>query len=104
MDTFEDYGTCCVCESEMEICFIIQLDYKVESESGWGCVKCGLSPQGAIALVCSDCVDKFGEGIEDQIKHLMDGKKGRLPVPPVEKRIPHGHDLSLHPKYTEEES
>ena len=32
MATFDEYGTCCVCESEMETCGIIQLDYKVESE------------------------------------------------------------------------
>ena len=35
MATFDEYGTCCVCESEMETCGIIQLGYKVESESGW---------------------------------------------------------------------
>lgn len=101
MATFDEYGTCCVCESEMETCGIIQLGYKVESESGWGCYQCGLPMEGAIAIVCGDCVDKHAETIEDQIKYLMDGKKGRFPVPPVEKRVTHEHDLSLHPEYKE---
>lgn len=76
MATFEEYGTCCVCESEMETCGIIQLGYKVESESGWGCFQCDLPMEGAIAIVCGDCVDKYGENVEDQIKYLMDGKNG----------------------------
>lgn len=94
-----EFGTCCACESEMEICGIVQLDYKVESESGWGCVQCGLSTEGAMAIVCGDCYDKYGEDIEDQIKYLMNGKKGRISVPPVENRVTHEHNLSLHPEY-----
>lgn len=85
----------------MEECGLIQLDYKVESESGWGCVQCGLPMQGAIAIVCVDCYDKCGGNIEDQIKYLMNGIKGRIPVPPVENRIPHEHNLALHPEFHE---
>lgn len=94
-----EFGTCCVCEmGDMEDCGLVQLGYKMESESGWGCLQCGLPMEGAIAVVCSDCYDKYGEKIEDQIKYLIDGKKGRIPVPPVENRVPHEHDLSLHPE------
>lgn len=101
MDTFDEYGTCCVCESEMQTCGIIQLGYKIKSESGWGCLQCGLAMEGAIAIVCGACIDKYEGNVEDQIKYLMNGKKGRLPVPPAEERIPHEHDLSFHPEYTE---
>lgn len=94
-----EFGTCCVCECEMEECGIVQLDYKVESESGWGCVQCDLAMQGAIAIVCDACFIAYGDEIEDQIKYLMNGKKGRIPVPPVANRVLHEHDLSLHPEY-----
>lgn len=98
-----EFGTCCVCDGELEDCGLVQLGYKVESESGWGCLQCGLAMEGAIAIVCADCYDKYGVHIEDHIKVLMDGKTGRIPVPPVATRIPHKHDLSLHTEYEGEE-
>lgn len=97
-----EFGTCCVCEGGLEDCGLVQLGYKVESESGWGCLQCGLAMEGAMAIVCKGCYDKFGVQIEDQIKYVMDGKTGRIPVPPVENRIPHKHDLSLHPDCEED--
>ena len=94
-----ELGTCCVCEGEMEICNILQLGYKVESETGWGCLQCGLAMEGAVALVCDTCFIAYGNEIEDQIKYLVSDKE-RIPVPPVENRVTHKHDLSLHPEYT----
>ncbi len=67
MATLDEYGTCYVCESEMESSWTIQLGYKVESESGWGCVKCDLPMQAAAAIVWGGSVDKHGENVEDQI-------------------------------------
>ena len=99
MAAFDEYGTCCVCELPMDTAGIVQLNYKVESESGWGCVQCGLSMVGAMAIVCGDCYNKYGENTEGQIKYLMNGKTGRISVPPVENRVTHEHDLSLHPEY-----
>lgn len=98
MDITEDYGTCCVCESEMDECVLIQLDYKVESESGWGCLVCDLPMEGAMAVVCADCFDEYDDDLEDKIKFLMNGIRGRIPVPPPESRIKHEHNLMYHPK------
>ncbi|MYB02024.1 MAG: hypothetical protein F4118_00340 [Acidimicrobiaceae bacterium] len=96
MDNIDDYGTCCVCESEMDECILIQLDYKIESESGWGCLVCDLPMDGAMAVVCFDCFDD--DDLEDKIKFLMNGRRGRIPVPPPESRIKHEHNLMLHPE------
>ena len=92
-----DYGTCCVCESVIEDPILISLPFKVhvESESKWGCFQCGLPFEGAVAVICDACVDEHGVNIEDKIKFLMNNKE-RIPVPPVEIRIPHEHDYSLH--------
>ena len=97
-----EYGCCCICESTQNVNNLIQLDYKVESESGWGCVRCGLPAEGAIAIVCDACIDKHGksEDLEDKIKLLMNGIK-RIPAPPVSDRVPHEHDLSRHPEFWE---
>ena len=97
-----EYGCCCICESTQNVNNLIQLDYKVESESGWGCMRCGLKAEGAMAIICDDCVEKHGHepDLEAKIKLLMDGTK-RIPVPPVKDRVPHGHDLSRHPEVAE---
>ena len=97
-----EYGCCCICESTLNVNNLIQLDYKVESESGWGCGQCGLEAKGAMAIVCDVCIEKHGHepDLEDRIKLLMSGIK-RIPVPPVADRVPHGHDLSRHPEVSE---
>ena len=95
----EDYGPCCICESKKGVRNIIQLDYKVVSESGWGCVQCELSPEGAVAIVCDSCIEQYGsDNIEDKIIYLMDRMHRRIVVPPAEGRILHKHDLSRHPE------
>lgn len=96
-----EFGTCCVCEVELHECVFISLDYKVEVESevGWGCVQCGLAQGGAVAVICLDCLDKYEDDLEDKLKYLMNSKKGRIPVPPVENRVTHEHDFSLHPEH-----
>ena len=94
----EDYGSCCICESQIDVRNIIQLEYKVVSESGWGCVACGLSAEGAVAIVCDTCIEKYSDKIEESIRFLMDGREWRIPVPSVEWRVFHEHDLSRHPE------
>ena len=97
----DNYGSCCVCGNLQDVNNIFQLSYKVgsESESAWGCFGCGLPIEGAVAVVCDACIEKHGlDNIDGHIKFLMDGREGRIPVPPVEKRVPHEHDLSLHPE------
>ena len=92
--------TCCICESETEVRNIIQLDYKVKSESGWGCFQCGLPAEVTVAIVCDTCIEKYvSNDIEDLIRFLMDGRERRIPVPPIEGRILHEHDMSHHPEF-----
>ena len=99
-----EYGTCCVCEKKIEgVANLIALDYKTNATSGWGCLKCGLPMEGAVAVICDGCFDKVDENGEDKIKFIMNGIEERIPVPPVHDRIPHEHDLSLHPEHRDEE-
>lgn len=92
----EDYGPCCICESETDVRNLIQLDYKVKSESGWGCVQCGLFPEGAVAIICDTCLEKYSDKIEESIRFLMDGRERRIPVISEIDRIPHEHDMRYH--------
>lgn len=96
-DKKNEYGSCCICEtSTLDVRNIIQLDYKVKSESAWGCFKCGLPAEGAVAIVCDACIEKHGDDTEKHIRFLMDSAERRIPVPPEEERVPHEHDLSYH--------
>ena len=97
MNQREDYGACCICESEgADVRNLIQLDYKVKSESGCGCRRCGLAAEGAVAVVCDGCMEP--ELDTHAIRFLMDGRQNRMPVQPVYDRIPHEHNLLLHPE------
>ena len=60
---------------------LIELNYKIESESAWGCFQCGLPIEGAVAIVCDTCIEKYSDNIEDEIKFLMDGREKRISVP-----------------------
>lgn len=95
----EDFelGSCCVCEGCENVRNIVQLDYKVQSESAWGCVVCGLASEGAVAAVCDGCMEKYAQDdIDPHIRFLMDTAKRRIPVAPESERIPHEHDMQYH--------
>ena len=97
MNSPKNYGACCICEAETaDVQNIIMLDYKTRSESVWGCYVCWLPFEGAVACVCDTCIEKY-DNVEAEIKFLMDSHR-RIPVPPVEERVLHQHNLSLHPE------
>ena len=95
-----DLGPCCICESTQAVDNLLQLDFKVESETCWGCIQCGLPMEGAVAAVCDTCMETYAddEDMEEKIKFLMDTADRRIPMPPVEERVAHVHDLSQHPE------
>lgn len=97
---YYDLGPCCICESTKDVDNLLQLDFKVKSESCWGCWQCGLPVEGAVAAVCDACMEKYKDDvdIETKLKFLMDTAERRIPMPPVEERVPHVHDLSKHPE------
>lgn len=98
-----DLGSCCVCEGTHDVDNLLQLDYKVESETAWGCFVCNLPMQGAVAAVCDLCMETYAD-IEPQICFLMDTAERRIPVPPKNERIPHLHDMRAHSSQREAET
>ena len=89
----DDYGLCCICEGKLDIVNIVNLPFKVKSESGWGCVVCDLPMEGAVSLLCSICIEDF---VIEDIKFLTYGKTGRIPLPHEYERVIHEHDMSKH--------
>ena len=56
-------GKCCVCEKEDKTVRNIMMVHRRAPTpgTGWGCVVCGLSPDGAIAVFCDACFDAHEE-------------------------------------------
>lgn len=56
-DTPMDLGPCCACgKSGPSVRNIHMLPWKArEPGKGWGCVVCGLPPDGASAVYCDEC-------------------------------------------------
>lgn len=79
---------------------IVMLPFKSPSPGyGWGCFQCGLPMDGAIAILCDDCIGKYQTGTP--IKYVAVGfpfKNDRVPV--SELKEPFDHDLSKHPEIT----
>jgi hypothetical protein len=57
----EDVGACCACERtapDVYVRNIVMLPQLApEPGTGWGCAVCGLPPDGAITVVCDDCLE-----------------------------------------------
>lgn len=58
-----DLGACCACGKEGEtVRNVMMLEKKAPVPgTGWGCVLCHLPNDGAVAIVCDDCVEHSRE-------------------------------------------
>jgi hypothetical protein len=96
-------GKCCCCEKENEtVRNAITLDKKSPvTPGGWGCFICDLPPQGAVAVVCDDCLEKIMIK-ESKIKFACLGYPGENRRLEIEKLTEDfSHDMSKHPEEAE---
>ncbi len=95
-----DLGTCCACQNpDKHVRNIISLPFRTPYGFGWGCFQCGLPTEGAIAVVCDECLKSNAE-----IREFVKGealKHQRAPM--SELTEPFEHDLSKHPEVNEPE-
>ena len=55
-----ELGPCCMCERRDGVRNMILLDRRgAVPGRGWGCVVCGLPPDGAVAVLCDDCLARY---------------------------------------------
>lgn len=93
-------GKCCACEKEDEtVRNFITLDKKTPvTPGGWGCFVCGLPPEGAIAVLCDDCLDHWTSG-KRELKFACLGYPGaNRRIEFAELTTNFAHDLSKHPE------
>lgn len=95
-------GRCCQCEKESdEVVNIVCVPRRsVEPGNGcWGCVVCGLRPEGAVAVLCDGCLEKLGETGEIMPKFVCLGSpwRNRRMLTESLKQV-FEHDMSKHPE------
>lgn len=55
-------GPCCACGQFQKMNALVVVDKRRPTPGhGWGCVVCGLPMDGAIAVVCDECVEQRAE-------------------------------------------
>lgn len=98
-------GPCCVCERRGGVRNVLQLEFKSPSPGkGWGCLQCGLPADGAIAVVCDQCLGRMASTPNGDDRRLalkfvcagFPGIDGRVPFETVKNGPKHTHDLAKH--------
>ncbi len=55
-----EVGPCCMCETEAGVRNLVMLDRRcVIAGHGWGCFVCGLPSDGATAVLCDGCLERY---------------------------------------------
>jgi hypothetical protein len=89
-----DFGTCCACRQQGETVrnFVTLPKQAPVAGTGWSCVVCNLPDDGALAVLCDQCLETNAE-IQDVIHGMVDGKK-RSPFAALTQDF--DHDPALH--------
>lgn len=101
-DQTTDLGSCCICGVVgATVVNVLTLPQKAPLPGrGWGCVVCMLPSDGAVAVICTPCLETFGEGGQDIVGKLVEACRG---WPGVDGRVPigelggeHRHNETVH--------
>lgn len=91
-----NFGTCCSCGGTDSVRNVMCLNKRSPYGFGWGCMQCGLPAEGAIAVICDECLEA-----EAPIREVIKGEafKGeRFPYEETAGWEEFEHDLSQHPE------
>jgi len=101
MNDHPNLGPCCGCGTREGVINILLLGRRGPVPGkGWGCVQCGLPPDGAVAVFCHACVKAYTAGDETVLRFVCRG------YPAAGERVPIGelppeefdHDPAKHPE------
>lgn len=102
-ETSLSLGPCCICGATgPQVKVIVLLNARSPlAGKGWNCVQCGLSANGAVAVICESCERRHGtqQQVEDALRWFCrgaPGRDGRLPIEAL--RGEHGHNRRRHPE------
>lgn len=96
--TTPSLGPCCICSGTKGVCVLISLDGLCPMAGrGWGCVVCGLPPDGAVAVICDVCERRYGDAVPKVLQFFCTGypgEDGRTPISHLRGR--YRHQVSRH--------
>lgn len=93
MDPTEDLGPCCACFGTKNVRNLMMLNLQAPVlGTGWGCVVCRLPNNGALAVICDECLDAHAEIRFVVCGYLLDKKRIKI----EEVTEPFHHDQSYH--------
>ena len=97
--TDSDIGPCCACGREGDdVRNIILLEIKtLIPGTGWGCVRCGLPFDGAIAALCDECLPPDPQAIKFMVYGYLKNK-ARQRIDLAHRLDKHQHFMALHPE------
>jgi hypothetical protein len=94
-----DLGPCCACgRADPTVRNIGILPRRMPpgyEGTGWGCMQCGLPPDGVSAVVCDACLERQAEVLYVILGYPND--KQRLPFAELPD-TPFAHDMAYHPE------
>lgn len=100
-DNYEthDYGTCCACGKPLpndQVNILLLPRHAPVPGTGWGCYICGLPPDGATAILCSNCLSTGAQPKWVVKGLLLDKRRAPIesldPVPFDHRKEPHEQD------------
>lgn len=89
-----DLGVCCACGTTDGVRNIVMLHKRAPKPgTGWGCVVCGLSSDGAVCVICDDCLD-----LQREAKFVCFGYPADRVLFPIDELSdePFEHDMTKH--------
>ena len=89
-----DLGACCACgRSDILVRNIVMLDQRAPVPgTGWGCLLCDLTPDGALSVLCDDCIAQNNQPVFAVFGFLADHR--RIPVSDLQGT--HQHNAARH--------
>lgn len=96
-----DFGPCCICEKDDDtVRNVIALNFRAPTpKTGWGCAKCGRPSNGALVIVCDQCMEDHDKKIDTAIKFVIrdfPAKKQRMAIENIDVSQRFEHDMSQH--------
>ncbi len=99
-------GRCCRCQqADANVLHMLEIKSPERDGRGWGCMVCGLPPEGAIVVFCEPCAQHFEHDREAAAQWFetpticlgfpQDNRRQQVEKKQME---PHDHDLTKHPK------
>jgi hypothetical protein len=88
-------GPCCHCMRDEQSANLLLLNYDAPIPgTGWGCAQCGLPDDGALAVMCDECMEA-----EREVRYVCVGRPGAGARTPVESlTAAFHHRLEHHPE------